>query len=120
MRNDEVALVTGGSRGVGRGIAHALVREGMAVYVTGRRAADADLPAAVVRIPCDHTDDAQVASAFGRIKAEQGRLDVLVNNAWRGYENMVEAGPGRCEIGAGHGFTDIDGRQPRPLGLTDA
>lgn len=92
MRTDEVALVTGGSRGVGRGIAQALVHEGMAVYVTGRRVADADLPAAVVRIPCDHTDDAQVAAAFERIKSERGRLDVLVNNAWGGYENMVEDG----------------------------
>jgi len=92
VRTDEVALVTGGSRGVGRGIAQALAREGMAVYVTGRRVVGADLPAAVVRIPCDHTDDAQVAAAFERIHSERGRLDVLVNNAWGGYENMVEGG----------------------------
>jgi len=92
MRSDDVALVTGGSRGVGRGIAQALVREGMTVYVTGRKVADADLPAAVVRIPCDHREDAQVAAAFERIKSERGRLDLLVNNAWGGYENMVEDG----------------------------
>jgi dehydrogenase/reductase SDR family member 1 len=88
----QVALVTGGSRGVGRGVAQALAREGMAVYVTGRSVADADLPAAVVRIPCDHTDDVQVAAAFERVTAERGRLDILVNNAWGGYERMVEDG----------------------------
>src|SRR5215469_3698075 len=92
MAADQVVLVTGGSRGVGRGIAQGLAREGMAVYVTGRSVAGAHLPEAVVRIPCDHTDDAQVAAAFERIKAEHGRLDILVNNAWGGYENMVERG----------------------------
>jgi dehydrogenase/reductase SDR family member 1 len=92
MGTDQVALVTGGSRGVGRGIAQGLARGGMAVYVTGRSVANADLPDAVVRIPCDHRDDAQVAAAFERIKAEHGRLDILVNNAWGGYENMFERG----------------------------
>jgi len=72
MRTDEVALVTGGSRGVGRGIAQSLVREGMEVYVTGRRVADADLPAAVVRIPCDHTDDAQVAARSNESSRSMG------------------------------------------------
>jgi dehydrogenase/reductase SDR family protein 1 len=87
-----VALVTGGSRGVGRGIAQALAREGVAVYVTGRRVADRDLPDGVVGISCDHRDDAQVEAAFDRIKAAHGRLDVLVNNAWGGYEQMIENG----------------------------
>jgi len=89
---EQVALVTGGSRGVGRGVAQALAREGVAVYVTGRSVADADLPDGVIRICCDHRDDAQVAAAFERIKAERGRLDILVNNAWGGYEQMVEGG----------------------------
>jgi NAD(P)-dependent dehydrogenase (short-subunit alcohol dehydrogenase family) len=89
---DRVALVTGGSRGVGRGIAQALVREGATVYVTGRSVAAADLPDAVIRICCDHRDDAQVAAAFERIEAEHGRLDILVNNAWAGYEQMIEDG----------------------------
>jgi dehydrogenase/reductase SDR family member 1 len=92
MGSDPVALVTGGSRGVGRGIAQALVRDGMTVYVTGRSVAAADLPDAVVRIPCDHADDDQVATAFERINAQHGRLDILVNNAWGGYENMVQNG----------------------------
>jgi dehydrogenase/reductase SDR family protein 1 len=89
---DRVALVTGGSRGVGRGIAQALARERVTVYVTGRSVATADLPDGVIRISCDHRDDAQVAVAFERIKAERGRLDILVNNAWGGYEQMVEDG----------------------------
>jgi dehydrogenase/reductase SDR family member 1 len=87
-----VALVTGGSRGVGRGIAEVLVQAGITVYVTGRSVAGADLPAEAIRVPCDHADDTQVAAAFERINAEQGRLDVLVNNAWGGYEHMSEDG----------------------------
>ena len=87
-----VALVTGGSRGVGRGIAQALAREGVTVYVTGRSVARADLPDGVARIPCDHKNDVQVSAAFERIKAERGRLDLLVNNAWGGYEHMLEDG----------------------------
>jgi dehydrogenase/reductase SDR family member 1 len=60
--------------------------------VTGRSVEDADLPDPIVRVRCDHTNDAQVAAAFERIRAEQGRLDILVNNAWGGYERMVEGG----------------------------
>jgi NAD(P)-dependent dehydrogenase (short-subunit alcohol dehydrogenase family) len=51
-------------------------------YLSGKAAA----------IECDHRDDEQVQSAFRRIADEQGRLDLLVNNAWGGYENMVEEG----------------------------
>jgi NAD(P)-dependent dehydrogenase (short-subunit alcohol dehydrogenase family) len=43
-------------------------------------------------IQCDHRDDRQVEQAFGRIVEEQGRIDVLVNNAWGGYMNMIEDG----------------------------
>src|SRR5580658_5506731 len=87
-----VALVTGGSRGVGRGIAAALAQAGMSVYATGRSVADADLPQGVARVACDHRDDAQVADVFARIGDERGGLDLLVNNAWGGYEGMVEGG----------------------------
>lgn len=88
-----VAVVTGGSRGVGRGIAHGLAHAGATVYATGRTILAADLDDAVVRVPCDHTDAEQVAALFDRIRSEQGgRLDVLVNNAWGGYERMVEGG----------------------------
>jgi NAD(P)-dependent dehydrogenase (short-subunit alcohol dehydrogenase family) len=85
------ALVTGASRGVGRGVAIALADAGYRVYATGRSVADADLPGVVVRLPCDHLDDAQTAVAFAAASAD-GRLDVLVNSAWGGYEGMVEDG----------------------------
>ncbi len=87
-----VALVTGASRGVGRGVALGLAHAGASVYGTGRSIADAQLGSDVVAIPCDHTDDAAVEQAFQRIDGEAGRLDILVNSAWGGYERMVEDG----------------------------
>jgi len=87
-----VAVVTGASRGVGRGVATELASCGAMVYATGRTILSADLPSQVRRVPCDHTDDDAVMGVFGRIREEQGKLDVLVNNAWGGYENMVEDG----------------------------
>jgi NAD(P)-dependent dehydrogenase (short-subunit alcohol dehydrogenase family) len=83
--------VTGASRGVGRGVAVALAEAGYRVFATGRSVASADLPDAIVRLPCDHLDDAQTAAAFAAAMAN-GRLDVLVNSAWGGYEGMVENG----------------------------
>lgn len=82
------ALVTGASRGVGRGIAIALADAGYSVFATGRSIDTAQLPASVARIPCDHLDDRQTAAAF----QQAGDLDVLVNSAWGGYERMVEDG----------------------------
>lgn len=100
----KVALVTGASRGCGRGIALVLGAEGATVYLTGRsvrgqpttlsRPGTIDDTAEQVTarggtgIPmrCDHTDDEQVSAVFERIRREQGRLDLLVNNAWSGYE----------------------------------
>jgi NAD(P)-dependent dehydrogenase (short-subunit alcohol dehydrogenase family) len=89
---ERVAVVTGASRGVGRGVAAALADSGVRVYATGRTVADSTLPANVTRIVCDHTDDAAVAALFARVEEEAGRLDVLVNSAWGGYERMVEDG----------------------------
>lgn len=74
-----VALVTGGSRGVGKGIALGLAEAGATVYVTGRTVDDAQRGNGCVPLRCDHTDDRQVESVFNRITHEQGRLDVLVN-----------------------------------------
>ena len=87
-----IALVTGASRGVGRGIAAALADAGMRVFASGRTVDHAVLPPDVVQVPCDHTDDEAVTRLFARIQAECGRLDVLVNSAWGGYERMVEDG----------------------------
>jgi dehydrogenase/reductase SDR family protein 1 len=90
---DRVALVTGASRGVGRGVALGLAHAGARVYATGRTIAPADSDnAGITPIPCDHVDDYAVARVFQQIADEAGRLDVLVNAAWGGYERMVEGG----------------------------
>ena len=93
----KVALVTGASRGIGKGIACALGEQGATVYVTGRTVSQGvhALPGTVgetaaevdrrggkgIAVAVDHGDDAQVAALFERIRNEQGRLDLLVNNA---------------------------------------
>jgi NAD(P)-dependent dehydrogenase (short-subunit alcohol dehydrogenase family) len=86
------ALVTGASRGVGRGVSAALATAGYTVFATGRGIASADLPAAVVRIPCDHTREEDTAAAFHRVADNGDGLDILVNSAWGGYERMVDGG----------------------------
>jgi len=87
-----VALVTGASRGVGRGIAAELTRLGYTVFATGRSIDTADLPDTVHRIRCDHTVDADTEAAFHKIADYGQGLDLLVNSAWGGYERMVEDG----------------------------
>jgi dehydrogenase/reductase SDR family member 1 len=88
-----VAVVTGSSRGVGKGVALALCQAGFMVYVTGRSAADMSyIQGKGTAIVCDHSDDHQVERMFAQISHEQNRIDVLVNNAWGGYENMMENG----------------------------
>jgi NAD(P)-dependent dehydrogenase (short-subunit alcohol dehydrogenase family) len=105
--SDRVALVTGASRGGGAAIAAVLGEAGATVYVTGRSsragARTEDLPGTVedsaaqvsarggtgIGVVCDHTDPAAVEALVARIGADHGRLDVLVNNAWGGYERYV-------------------------------
>lgn len=87
-----VAVVTGASRGIGRGAAKQLSEDGWEVFATGRSIVGADLPRSVRRIVCDHTDDGAVERAFDGILHEAGRIDVLVNGVWGGYERMVEDG----------------------------
>lgn len=94
----KVALVTGASRGIGKGIALALADEGATIYMTGRtaEAGSSSLPGSLaetkaevdrrggkgIAVQVDHADDEQVAALFDRIRDEQQRLDILVNNAF--------------------------------------
>lgn len=86
------AFVTGASRGVGRGVVIGLAAEGFTVFATGRSIDSADLPPSVVRIRCDHLNDADTAHAFEQVAHAGQGLDILVNSAWGGYERMVENG----------------------------
>ena len=87
-----IVLVTGASRGVGRGVALGLAHAGATVYATGRTIADAELDSSITKLTCDHNDDQAVATVFQQIDEQAGQLDVLVNVAWGGYECMVEDG----------------------------
>ncbi|MDO0977191.1 SDR family NAD(P)-dependent oxidoreductase [Mycolicibacterium frederiksbergense] len=95
-----VAVVTGASRGAGRGIAAALGAHGWRVYVTGRSIADsgtADLVGAAggvgVAVPVDHADDDAVAQLFARVRDENDGLDLLVNNAAVIHDELTGAKP---------------------------
>ena len=98
-----VAVVTGSSRGIGRGIAIVLGEAGCTVYVTGRSLrgnTTENMPGSIdetaeavtarggmgIAVRCDHTVDSDIESLFQRVREEQGRLDLLVNNVWGGYE----------------------------------
>jgi NAD(P)-dependent dehydrogenase (short-subunit alcohol dehydrogenase family) len=105
--NGRVALVAGATRGAGRGIAVGLGEAGATVYVTGRttreRRSEVDRPETIeetaelvteaggtgIAVPVDHLEPEQVAALVARIDAEQGRLDVLVNDIW-GAEHLFE------------------------------
>ncbi|HUD29277.1 MAG TPA: SDR family NAD(P)-dependent oxidoreductase [Novosphingobium sp.] len=106
----KVALVTGASRGIGKGIALVLAEQGATVYVTGRTVREGDyyLPGTVggtaaecdergrasggqgIAVACDHGDDAAVEALFARIASEAGRLDILVNNAFTLSDDLLE------------------------------
>jgi len=91
--DSQTAVVTGGTKGVGRGAALALAQAGARVFVTGRTADGSSEPAgSITAVRCDHRHDAQVDAAFARVLGEAGGIDVLVNNVWGGYDNMMENG----------------------------
>ncbi|WP_371086403.1 SDR family oxidoreductase [Variovorax sp. RCC_210] len=115
---DCVAIVTGASRGAGRGIALELGAAGATVYVTGRSTRTkpagsygqllalsdmAAVPGSIddtadevtrhgghgIAVQCDHTREEEVTALFDRVAQEAGRLDLLVNNAWGGHESFT-------------------------------
>jgi dehydrogenase/reductase SDR family protein 1 len=101
-----IAIVTGASRGIGKAIAEALGQAGATVYLTGRTRQNEkpfcllkgsiDETAAHITstgglafaVPCDHADVTDIEAVFERVMQEQNRLDLLVNNAWSGYQRM--------------------------------
>jgi NAD(P)-dependent dehydrogenase (short-subunit alcohol dehydrogenase family) len=107
--NGRVAVVTGGSRGAGRGIAIALGSHGYTVYVTGRTqgpgesSLDGTIHETVeevnaaggrgIAVRVDHRDDEQARALFEQVRAESGRLDVLVNNAAQVREELQQDVP---------------------------
>jgi NAD(P)-dependent dehydrogenase (short-subunit alcohol dehydrogenase family) len=104
----KVAVVTGASRGVGKGVALALGEAGATVYITGRTTTEgqAPLPGTVfsaaeevtvrggkgIPVVCDHRDDRAVEALFKRVADEQGRLDILVNNAFIVPDELLQPG----------------------------
>ena len=105
--NGRIALVAGATRGAGRGIATALGEAGATVYCTGRtthatrssmnRAETIEETAEIViarggkgiAVAVDHADESQVVKLIGRIRDEQSRLDILINDVWGG-DSMME------------------------------
>lgn len=112
MTGSKIALVTGASRGAGAGVARGFGELGYTVYVTGRTLTPGDakgwdgsvLPGTVaetaaavtaaggkgIAVTCDHADDVQVARVFAQIATEQGRLDMLFNNAAYMHHQLIE------------------------------
>jgi NAD(P)-dependent dehydrogenase (short-subunit alcohol dehydrogenase family) len=105
-RSSLVVVVTGASRGLGRGIARGFGSRGATVYLTGR-AVDGSLEQAAseveagggrgVPVACDHRDDAQVRELFDRVRRESASLDILVNNAAAVYPEALLAPGGFWE-----------------------
>lgn len=108
MAQAPVAIVTGSSRGAGRGIAVALGSHGCTVYVTGRsvKEGDASMPGTIyataeevtraggkgIAVACDSSRDDQVKALVEQVIAEQGRVDILINNACAIYDELSYPG----------------------------
>ena len=109
LGKNRVVVVTGASRGAGKGIAIALGATGATVYCTGRTQSEneASLPGTVgataeavtqagglgIAVYCDHSVDSRVEALFEQVRVEQGRLDILVNNATALHDALTDKGP---------------------------
>lgn len=106
----KVAIVTGASRGIGKGVALGLAESGATVYITGRTEKGEMLPDFLketsihktaneatelggigIAHRCDHSNDEEVKALFKRVMDEQGKIDILVNNAWGGGIHAIES-----------------------------
>jgi NAD(P)-dependent dehydrogenase (short-subunit alcohol dehydrogenase family) len=108
MAQAPVAIVTGASRGAGKGIAVALGSHGCTVYVTGRsqKEGDASMPGTIyataeevtkaggkgIAVRCDSANDDEVKAMVEQVIAEQGRIDILINNAAAIYDELSMPG----------------------------
>lgn len=105
----KVCIVTGASRGIGKGIALILAKAGATVYITGRTLDTSegkpgslrqtaeeigqDCVGQCIPVKCDHANDEEVKQLFEKVSKEQnGRLDVLVNNAYAGVQAIFNSG----------------------------
>ncbi len=117
----KVALVAGATRGAGRGIAKALGEAGATVYCTGRSSrhgtVDPRRPETIeetaeqvtaagglgIAVRVDHSDESQVVRLFEGVRADQGRLDILINDIWGG-DSLTEWGKTFWEVDVAQGF----------------
>ena len=118
---NQIAVVAGATRGAGRGIARMLGAAGATVYCTGRsvrgRPATAGRPETIeetaelvtaaggrgIAVRTDHTVEAEVERLFARVRADEGRLDVLVNDVWGG-DALTEWGKPFWELSTPQGL----------------
>src|SRR5262245_27521536 len=92
--NGKVCLVTGGTKGIGRAIAHALVRKGGNVFITARQKDEVETAAkelSATGYQCDVSSYEQVQRVFREVESKCGGVDVLVNNAGIGIFTTVES-----------------------------
>ncbi|QHQ63375.1 SDR family NAD(P)-dependent oxidoreductase [Anaerocolumna sedimenticola] len=104
----KIAVITGASRGVGKGVALGLAEYGATVYVTGRTVSSEGLPDFLKNTTiqetanevnqlggigivhrCDFSKDEEITKLFERVQREQGRIDILVNNAWAAADHIM-------------------------------